>query len=118
MTGVQTCALPISNPWIRIAFLTLGILIVAILEEVIFRGLYSTILADRFQNEILVSVLAALVFGTIHWSLGISTMVHTALIGFVFMFGITQTRSVLPTMAAHYAINLIAFSGIIEGGRL
>ena len=53
-------------------------------------------------------------FGLIHWSLGLSAVIHTAIIGAVFMACMWKTRSVLPTVVAHFCVNYVAFSGIFN----
>jgi len=55
-----------------------------------------------------------LAFGLIHWSLGLSAIVHTAIIGNVFMVCVWKTGSVLPTIIAHFWVNYVAFSGVLN----
>ena len=85
----------------------------ALVEEVIFRGLYFTLLSRYFPSRSVVFAISALAFGLIHWSLGLSAIVHTAMIGAAFMICIWKTGSVLPTIFAHFFVNYVAFSGVL-----
>jgi CAAX protease family protein len=91
---------PITNPLVAQIDLYLGLVLVAVVEELIFRGLYFTILSRYFPSRIVVFGISALTFGLIHWSLGLNAIIHTALVGAVLMICIWKTGSALPT-AAH-----------------
>ena len=104
---------PITNPLVDQIDLYLGLALVAIVEEMIFRGLYFTLLSRYFPSKSVVFAISALAFGLIHWSLGLSAIVHTAMIGAVFMICIWKTGSVLPTIIAHFFVNYVAFSGVL-----
>jgi len=103
----------ITNPLVDQIDLYLGLSLVALVEEVIFRGVYFTLLSRYFPRRSVVFAISALAFGLIHWSLGLSAIVHTAVIGAVFMICIWKTGSVLPTIFAHFFVNYVAFSGVL-----
>jgi len=103
----------ITNPVLDRIDLYFGLFLVAILEEVIFRGLYFTILSRYLRGITALFVVSSLTFGLIHWSLGLSAIVHTAIIGGVFMVCMWRTGSVIPTIIAHFLVNYVAFSGIL-----
>ena len=103
----------ITSPVVEQIDLYFGLFVVAVVEEVIFRGLYFTILSRYIRGVSARFVVASLVFGLIHWSLGLSAIVHTAIIGGVFMVCRWKTGSVIPTIIAHFVVNYIAFSGIL-----
>ncbi len=104
----------ITDPLLDQLDLHFGLMAVALVEEVIFRGLYFTILARYMTSVTGVFVLSSLLFGLIHWSLGVSAVAHTSIIGAVFMACMWKTRSVLPTTIAHFCVNYVAFSGILH----
>lgn len=104
---------PITNALVNQIDLYLGLALVAVVEEVIFRGLYFTLLSRYFPSRIIVFAISASAFGLIHWSLGLSAIAHTAVIGAVFMICIGKTGSVLPTIVAHFFVNYVAFSGVV-----
>ena len=87
-----------------------GLAYVAILEEVIFRGLAFTFLRQRLKSILGVFIVSSLIFGAIHWSLGLAAVVSAGVIGAMFMFAMWRTGSVLPTMAAHFIVNYVSFS--------
>jgi membrane protease YdiL (CAAX protease family) len=103
----------ITNPVLDQIDLYFGLSLVAVVEEVIFRGLYFTLLLRLLPGVTAVFVVSSLAFGLIHWSLGLSAIVHTAIIGGVFMVCMWRTGSVIPTIIAHFFVNYIAFSGIL-----
>lgn len=105
---------PITDPLVNQIDLYLGLALVGILEEVIFRGLYFSVLSRYFASKVTVFTVSALTFGLIHWSLGLSAIAHTAIIGAVFMTCVWKTGSVLPTVVAHFLVNYVAFSGILS----
>jgi len=103
----------ITNPVLDQIDLYFGLSLVAVVEEVIFRGLYFTILLRHLPGVTAVFAVSSVIFGLIHWSLGLSAIVHTAIIGGVFMVCMWRTGSVLPTIIAHFLVNYLAFSGIL-----
>ena len=104
---------PITNPLVDQIDLYLGLALVAVVEEVIFRGVYFTLLSRYFPRRSVVIAISALAFGLIHWSLGLSAIAHTTVIGAVFMICMWKTGSVLPTIFAHFFVNYVAFSGVL-----
>lgn len=53
------------------------------------------------------------VFGLIHWSLGLHSLLITAGIGAMFMVAYMMTRSLPAIMLAHFAVNFIDYAGVI-----
>lgn len=93
--------------------LTLGLLLVGIVEELVFRGVMLHFLRRYTRNTLAIVVISAVVFGLIHWSLGLSAVLVTTAIGAVFMLAYIRTGSLLPIMLAHFAVNFIDFSGVV-----
>ncbi|MGE0497944.1 MAG: CPBP family intramembrane glutamic endopeptidase [Ramlibacter sp.] len=93
--------------------LTVGLLLVALLEETIFRGLACAVLARYTTNRAWIALGSAAAFGLIHWSLGLHAVLITGLIGLIFMGAYLRTRSVLPLVLAHFVVNFIDFAGVI-----
>lgn len=86
-----------------------GLFLTGVVEELIFRGLAFTALTRAGLPTWAVFGLSSLVFGAIHWSLGLAAVASTALIGALFMVCMWRTRSVLPLIVAHFVINFIFF---------
>lgn len=91
-----------------------GLLMVAIVEETVFRGLSYKILRDRLQNTFFIFLISGTIFGIIHWSLGIHAIINTAILGSVFMIFRWKTGNVLPLIAAHFVVNYVAFTGLVN----
>ena len=101
-------------PWVGKFDLFFGLLCTGILEEgIIFRGLAFTYFRKSSRSTAFVFVATALVFGLVHWSLGIHAILNTAIVGAVFMVVMWRTGSVVPTIIAHFFVNYVAFSGMI-----
>jgi uncharacterized protein len=93
--------------------LTLGLLAVAVLEELIFRGFMHTFISRYTENPFAIVAISSAAFGLIHWGLGLHAVLITAVIGAVFMMAYLKTRSLPAIMLAHFAVNFIDFAGII-----
>ena len=93
--------------------LTVGLFLVGVVEELVFRGYMLNLLQRFTNNTVVIVVLSAIVFGLIHWSLGFHSVLVTAIIGAVFMFAYIKTKALLPIMLAHFAVNFIDFAGVI-----
>lgn len=107
--GMPEITSPVWN-WVD---LTLGLLLVAICEELVFRGFLHTFISRYTKNAWVIVVISSVAFGLIHWSLGMQAVIITAIIGAVFMVAYLRTRSLPAIMLAHFTINFIDFAGII-----
>jgi hypothetical protein len=103
----------ITNPVWNWVDLTLGLFVVGILEELIFRGFVYTFISSYTQKSFAIVMISSVAFGLIHWSLGLHTVVITSIIGAVFMTAYLRTRSLPAIMLAHFAINFVDFAGVI-----
>lgn len=104
---------PITN-WIwNWVDLTFGLLLVGIFEELVFRGYLAALVRRYTQNPAIVLLASAVVFGSIHWSLGLHAVIVTGIIGLVFMVGYQLTRSLPAIMVSHFAVNFIDYAGVI-----
>jgi membrane protease YdiL (CAAX protease family) len=107
----------ISSPAWNWIDLTVGLALVGLMEELIFRGLAAAVL-ERYLPPVGVVAVSALAFGLIHWSLGWHSVVVTGAIGAVFMVAYLRLRSILPLVVAHFVVNFIDFAGVIPRGQL
>ncbi|WP_415714933.1 CPBP family intramembrane glutamic endopeptidase [Maridesulfovibrio sp.] len=92
--------------------MTIGLALVAISEEIIFRGLAFTALRKRKQSIPKIFLISAIIFGLIHWSQGPTAIIATAITGSGLMVCMYCTGSIYPTIIAHYVINYLSFSGL------
>jgi hypothetical protein len=95
--------------WLYAFDLWFGLALVAFTEELVFRGLAWNALRSRFSSTAAVYAAAALLFGLIHWSLGLPAIIVTALIGAAFMLCVHRTGSIWPVVVAHFVVNLVYF---------
>lgn len=93
--------------------LTVGLLMVGVVEELVFRGYLHTFLSRFTRSSSAIVAISSVAFGLIHWSLGLHTVLITSVIGAVFMIAYLSTRTLLPIMLAHFAVNFIDFAGVI-----
>lgn len=99
----------ITNHFVKTFDLTFGIFLVSITEEPIFRGYYASILRPYIKNPITFVVISSIIFGLIHWSSGLDTIISAALWGVLPMISVLKTRSILPALIAHYATDFVYF---------
>jgi hypothetical protein len=123
------------NGPMRFVDVTLGVALVAVSEEIVFRSLaFWAILAmvpsirngrsDASNDSwsvfeigqkgiVIVVVASSLVFGIIHWGNGVHAIVSASIWGILPMVALIRTGSIWPAVIAHYATDLVAFSGIV-----
>lgn len=90
---------------------------VAICEEWVFRGFIQQILQDGAGGSVAVGILgSALLFGFAHLYQGRRGVASTGALGLVFSLVRTWTGSLFPTMAAHFAADLVV--GLLAPRRL
>ena len=107
-------AMPIikSSAW-NWADLTVGLLMVGIFEELVFRGFMCAYLDTYTRNRFAIVLISSIAFGFIHWSSGLHVVLVSSIIGAVFMIAYLKTRSLPAIMLAHFAINFIDYAGVI-----
>lgn len=103
----------IGNPLWNWIDLTVGLLIVGIFEELVFRGYMHTFLTRYTQCPLIIIGISGVAFGFIHWSGGFHNVIATSAIGAVFMVLYLRTRSLPAIMLAHFAVNFIDFANVI-----
>ncbi len=113
LPNTQLASMPkIVNPYINMFDLTIGVALVAVSEELVFRGYCFSALRDRWRPLALVAV-SAVLFGLIHWSQGLHAIVSTALWGILPMVAMVRTGSIVPAMIAHYITDLVSLGGFV-----
>lgn len=86
-----------------------GLLLVAVSEEVVFRGLAFHACKRLNLRPILVFMLPAVAFAAIHWSSSPRNWVFAFLFGLLLMIPTYRTGSIVPAVVSHYVANLILF---------
>jgi membrane protease YdiL (CAAX protease family) len=103
----------ITNPAWNWVDLTFRLLMVAILEELVFRGYMRIFLRRYTRNSSAMVVISSVAFGLIHWSLGLHAILITSIIGALLMIAYLITQSLPAIMLAHFTINFIDFAGVV-----
>lgn len=113
LPNTQLTSMPkIRNPFVNFFDLTAGVALVALSEELVFRGYCFSALQGRWPRWVVVSV-SAILFGLIHWSQGLHAIVSTALWGILPMVAMARTGSIIPAMIAHYITDLVSLGGFV-----
>ena len=107
--GMPAITSPVWN-WVD---LTLGLLMVGICEELVFRGFMHTFISRYTENLYIIVLISSVAFGLIHWSLGLHAVIVTSIIGAIFMIAFVRTKSLPAIMLAHFIINFIDFAGVL-----
>ncbi len=93
--------------------LTIGLLMVGVFEELVFRGYLCTFISRYTRRPWMIVGVSAVAFGFIHWSGGLHMVMLTAAAGAVFMLLYLQTRSLPAIILAHFAVDFIDTASII-----
>lgn len=104
---------PIESPFWNWFDLTVGLLLVGVVEELVFRGATAHLAREFHLGAPLLVIVSSILFGLIHWSAGLHAIAVTALIGAIFMLFFLRFRFLPPLMAAHLLVNFIDFAGVI-----
>jgi hypothetical protein len=113
LPNTQLAMMPkIGSPFVKTLDLTFGVALVAVSEEIVFRGYCYSALHGLMSPRLLVPV-SALLFGLIHWSTGLHAVISTALWGVLPMVAMIRTGSVVPAMIAHYITDLVSQGGFV-----
>lgn len=89
--------------------LTAGLVLVAVSEEAVCRGLTLTVLRSRLSTP-MVYLASALLFSAMHWSLSAHTLVDAFVYGILFVPATLATGSVWPAVIAHFAVNFVLYT--------
>ncbi|MDI9571514.1 MAG: CPBP family intramembrane metalloprotease [Pseudomonadota bacterium] len=107
----------VSPFWSRID-LTAGLMLVALIEELIFRGLLAVFLSRYTESAAVIVGISASAFGMIHWSGGMHQVLLSGAAGAVFMALYLRTRSLPPLILSHFVIDFVSFADIVPKSML
>lgn len=99
----------IHNSVIKALDLSIGLALVSVSEEAVFRGYFFTVVRDRIPDRAILVALSCVVFGLIHWSSGLAAVLVTAAWGVLPMVSVMKTGSILPAVIAHYVTDFVFF---------
>lgn len=90
--------------------LGIGLALVALHEEVVFRQMASQALSRFLASDLAVTLASAVIFALYHWWTGIGNMLAALLFGLVAMPCYRRCGSLWPVGIAHYILDLWAFA--------
>jgi len=102
----------IPNPLLYWFDLTIGLFIVALSEELVFRKFLFHWLMRLKQPVWLIVLISVLFFSLAHWGNGIAMLIYTFVIGIAYMFAYLKIKRLWPLIAAHWMENFIIFGPI------
>ncbi|WP_062378697.1 CPBP family intramembrane glutamic endopeptidase [Demequina pelophila] len=91
----------------------LGTLMIAVGEELLFRGVAVVFLRERF-GELGVALLSSLLFGLVHFPAGPVQVVFSALLGFVLYLARRVSGGLILPIAVHVAWDLSVFTASLN----
>lgn len=89
--------------------LVIGLVLVAISEEILFRGCLFRILGHFLSNPFFIVAVSAIIFGLMHWPSGFHNIAAASLSGIVFGALYLWSKSLIPGVLAHYLVNWAHF---------
>ena len=97
------------NQILRWLDLTLGLFLVALSEEFIFRSLWNSLSSKYGLNKLFSVVSGAVLFSLIHWSTGGKVLIQSFLWGAFHLVFFFKTRDLRTCILSHYISNFILF---------
>lgn len=90
--------------------LTVGLVLVALSEEIVFRYLFTMLWQHRGWPRATLYITSSIAFGLLHLPQGLALVAFASVTGFMFMFLFRFTGSLWPVVVVHYIFNLLVFS--------
>jgi len=100
----------LEKAWFLYFDLTVGLALVALSEEIVFRYLFAKLWQHRSWSTPSLYIASSIAFGLFHLPQGLALVTFAMVTGFIFMFLYRFTGSLWPVVAVHYLFNLLVFS--------
>lgn len=97
------------SPTVRVVDLGLGLLLTAVVEEMLFRKVVFLALRRSGMGIVISGLLSIALFALCHWSLGLGSCLSALLFGLGAQAIFIQTGRLLPLVAAHWAYDFFWF---------
>lgn len=104
----------INNVYIKWFDLTVGIALVAVSEELAFRGYMVSFLKEKGFKNYAIVLAGSLVFGFAHWSIGLHAVISATVWAIPPLLFVLKKKSIYPVIAAHFVTDIISFSGALS----
>lgn len=102
---------PISNPTVRVADVSLGLLFAVFVEEAVFRKFLFAVIERWLPQRLPVIIISSTVFALVHFTSGVVDTMMNAFVNGIFL-GIAYwtTRRLSICVVSHYLIDFLIFS--------
>ncbi|WP_028879604.1 CPBP family intramembrane glutamic endopeptidase [Terasakiella pusilla] len=100
---------PIKNVYLLVFDMTIGLLLVAITEEFLFRYKLNEVLKGKSFNLPSRYLITSILFALIHAPQGITALIETFLWGLLFFFLYQKSKSLHFVIVIHFLTNFIIF---------
>jgi membrane protease YdiL (CAAX protease family) len=101
---------PRPSGWLYLIDLGLGLALVAVSEEIIFRRCARHVLQPYLGDGNVALIATSLAFGCYHWWAGLGNVFAATMIGILLMLMLKRSAALWPVALAHYLVDLVAFS--------
>jgi uncharacterized protein len=88
----------------------LGIALVAVSEEVVFRRCARRVFEPHLGDGWILVFVTSLLFGAYHWWTGIGNVLEAALMGVLFMVFLQRSAALWPVVLSHYLTDIAGFA--------
>lgn len=96
--------------WLNAFDLILGLALVAVSEEIIFRQYLRTALQPYVGDGTVAFLVTSVLFGAFHWWAGLGTVLLATMSGCLLMLMFWRSGALWPVALAHYLVDIIAFA--------
>ena len=102
-------AYPRPAGWLYLVDITLGLMLVAVSEEIVFRRCARDVLQPYLGDGHGLVLATSLLFACYHWWAGIGSIVEAFAMGILLMSFLQRTGAIWPVVLAHYLVDVAAF---------
>lgn len=99
----------VESEWLKYFDLTVGLALVALSEEVVYRKLMFEVLSTWTSSAFATVALSSLAFGALHLPQGLESFILSTVFGALVMSLFLWRRSLFPIVLAHYLFDFVIF---------
>ncbi len=100
---------PISNPFLKFYDLTIGLLLVAIAEELVYRKLFLDVMQQYKLGPLKIYLYSSVIFAILHLYQSVQLTFGAFVAGLMLMYVYKKTGTLWVPIVAHYLVNLYFF---------
>lgn len=99
----------LEGSWMYWIDMTVGLALVAVSEEFMFRSVCKEIVGKYIASDLVVILITSFAFALIHWEFGVPNVGTAFISGIILMVLRMKARSVVPAIITHYLYNVWVF---------